>query len=212
MPLRAIQNRSLADQVFEQLSWRGSWQAATCPRVAPSRRAIPGGSVRRQSTRRARGAQTAGANRAIEDFAGRRDQGFGLQTARRPRFAGPHGGTRPRGREVAGVWLAVLEMRAAIAADVARLCALRATDNAIRKRADRHRDRQTCAMPPRRSASFSSRSTLWERAVLGADNLAYQPRLQQSHQRLFTHSDTWPKSGRPTNFVATVFGRRSPKR
>jgi DNA-binding FadR family transcriptional regulator len=80
------------------------------------------------------------------------------------------------GKEVASVWLAVLEMRAAIAADVARLCTLRATENdkkeliaiaADMRHASLRHDSATQRL-------FQLEVHFWERAVQGADNLAYQ--------------------------------------
>ncbi len=75
------------------------------------------------------------------------------------------------GDDVAAIWLAVLEMRAAIAADVARLCALRADE-------DVKRDVLALAQQMKETADeeelFRLDVRFWERLTDGAGNIAYR--------------------------------------
>ena len=191
MPLRAIQNRSLADQVFEQLAGEimaGRYLPAS--RLPAERSLVEVFRVNRHVVREAlkrleqtgllrisQGGETKGL-----DF--KRHAGLDLLALMAEHARG--------GREVAGVWLAVLEMRAAIAADVARLCALRATDN--------DKKELIAIATDMRHASATQRLALevhfWERAVPGADN---GPTSSPSSLIKGTCLDTRPKSGRPTN-------------
>jgi GntR family transcriptional regulator, transcriptional repressor for pyruvate dehydrogenase complex len=75
------------------------------------------------------------------------------------------------GKDVASHWLAVLEMRAAIAADVARLCALRAPRSLKDELLAISSDMRTTTGS---QDLFRMEVQFWERAVHGANNLAYQ--------------------------------------
>jgi GntR family transcriptional regulator, transcriptional repressor for pyruvate dehydrogenase complex len=170
VPLRAIQNRSLADQVFEQLASE-----------IMAERYAPGSSLPAERTL----AEVFGVNRHVVREGLKRleqiglvkiSQGGGTQVLDFKRHAGldllalmaEHA---RGGRDVASVWLAVLEMRAAIAADVARLCALRASKSL-------KQDLMMLAEEMPKTATsqqlFRLEVRFWERAVEGADNLAYQ--------------------------------------
>jgi len=170
LPLRAIQSRSLADQVFEQLAGE-----------IMTERYAPGSSLPAERTL----AEVFGVNRHVVREGLKRleqiglvkiSQGGGTLVLDFKRHAGldllalmaEHA---RGGKDVASVWLAVLEMRAAIGADVARLCALRASRSVKRDLTD-IADR----MPKATSSQqlFRLEVQFWERAVEGADNLAYQ--------------------------------------
>jgi len=170
VPLRAIQNRSLADQVFEQLASE-----------IMAERYSPGSSLPAERTL----AEVFGVNRHVVREGLKRleqiglvkiSQGGGTQVLDFKRHAGldllalmaEHA---RGGRDVASVWLAVLEMRGAIAADVARLCALRASRSLKQDLMNLAE-----AMPKATTSQqlFRLEVIFWERAVEGSDNLAYQ--------------------------------------
>jgi len=170
VPLRAIQNRSLADQVFEQLASEIMAERYASGSSLPAERTL---------------AEVFGVNRHVVREGLKRleqiglvkiSQGGGTQVLDFKRHAGldllalmaEHA---RGGKDVASVWLAVLEMRAAIAADVARLCALRGSSSLKRDLTD-----IVAAMPKAASSQqlFRLEVQFWERAVEGADNLAYQ--------------------------------------
>jgi DNA-binding FadR family transcriptional regulator len=170
VPLRAIQNRSLADQVFEQLASE-----------IMAERYVPGSSLPAERTL----AEVFGVNRHVVREGLKRieqiglvkiSQGGGTQVLDFKRHAGldllalmaEHA---RGGRDVATVWLAVLEMRAAIAADVARLCALRAPKSLKRQLMDLADEMPKAATSQQ---LYRLEVQFWERAVEGADNLAYQ--------------------------------------
>lgn len=170
VPLRAIQNRSLADQVFEQLASE-----------IMTERYAPGSSLPAERTL----AEVFGVNRHVVREGLKRlaqiglvkiSQGGGTLVLDFKRHAGldllalmaEHA---RGGKDVAGVWLAVLEMRATIAADVARLCALRGSKSLKRGLID------IAGQMSRANSSqqlFRLEVQFWERAVEGADNLAYR--------------------------------------
>jgi DNA-binding FadR family transcriptional regulator len=170
VPLRAIQNRSLADQVFEQLAGEIMTERYAPGRSLPAERTL---------------AEVFGVNRHVVREGLKRleqiglvkiSQGGGTQVLDFKQHAGldllaimaehAHGG-----KDVATIWLAVLEMRATIAGDVARLCALRASTSVKRALL-------TIAEEMPRAATsqqlFRLEVQFWERAIEGANNLAYQ--------------------------------------
>ena len=170
MPLRAIQNRSLADQVFEQLAGEimaGRYLPGS--RLPAERSLVEVFGVNRHVVREAlkRLEQIGllkiaqGGETKVLDF--KRHAGLDLLALMAEHARG--------GREVAVVWLSVLEMRAAIAADVARLCALRASDNDKKELMAIATDMRNASGTQR---LFQLEVHFWERAVVGADNLAYQ--------------------------------------
>ena len=168
--LRAIQNRSLADQVFEQLASE-----------IMTERYLPGSSLPAERTL----AEVFGVNRHVVREGLKRleqigllkiTQGGGTQVLDFKRHAGLDllalmAEYARGGKDVATVWLAVLEMRAAIAADVARLCALRAPRSL-------KQDLMNIAQEMPKAATsqqlFQLEVQFWERAVDGAENLAYR--------------------------------------
>ena len=190
MPLRAIHNRSLADQVFEQLA-----------REIVVGRYPPGSSLPAERTL----AVVFGVNRHVVREGLKRLEQIGLLKISQG------GGTKVRdfkrhagldllalmaehatgGRDVAIVWVDVLEMRGAIAADIARLCAERASPE-IKE--------EICAISNemRKAADGASLLRLeqrfWERAVEGAHNLAYRlayNTLIKSAQALGDMAERW---------------------
>ena len=168
--LRAIQNRSLADQVFEQLASE-----------IMTERYLPGSSLPAERTL----AEVFGVNRHVVREGLKRleqigllkiTQGGGTQVLDFKRHAGLDllalmAEYARGGKDVATVWLAVLEMRAVIAADVARLCALRAPRSL-------KQDLMNIAQEMPKAATsqqlFQLEVQFWERAVDGAENLAYR--------------------------------------
>jgi DNA-binding FadR family transcriptional regulator len=170
VPLRAIQNRSLADQVFEQLTSEIMTGRYLPSASLPAERSLVdvfgvNRHVVREALKRLEQIGllkiSQGGETKVLDF--KRHAGLDLLALMAEHARG--------GKDVAVVWLAVLEMRAAIAADVARLCALRATTTL--------KDELVTIASEMRKATgdqrlFQLEVHLWERAVQGADNLAYQ--------------------------------------
>ena len=170
MPLRAVNNRSLTDQVFDQLAAEIMSERYPAGGSLPSERALT---------------EVFGVNRQVVREALKR-----LEQLKLVRIA--HGGTtrvldfRRHARldllalmaehatgsgEVARYHLAVLEMRAAIGADIVRLCALRA-DHQVRG------DLVVLATEMRvardSEALFALDVRFWERLLDGAQNIAYR--------------------------------------
>ncbi|HEX4448117.1 MAG TPA: GntR family transcriptional regulator [Polyangiaceae bacterium] len=170
MPLRALNSRSLTDQVFDQLAAEIMAERYPAGTNLPSERALT---------------EVFGVNRQVVREALKR-----LEQLKLVRIA--HGGAtrvldfKRHARldllalmaehatgsgEVARYQLAVLEMRAAIGVDIVRLCAIRA-DDAIR------RDLVTLAGEMRAAAEpeklFALEVRFWERLLDGADNIAYR--------------------------------------
>lgn len=190
MPLRAIHNRSLADQVFEQLA-----------REIVVGRYPPGSSLPAERTL----ATVFGVNRHVVREGLKRLEQIGLLKISQG------GGTKVRdfkrhagldllalmaehatgGRDVAAVWIDVLEMRGAIAADIARLCAERA--------APEIKDELWAISGEMRKAADGAsllrlEQRFWERAVEGAQNLAYRlayNTLIKSAQALGEMAERW---------------------
>ena len=169
MTLRAVRNLSLADQVFEQLVAEIMEQRYTPGASLPAERAL---------------AEIFGVNRHVVREALKRlaqvglvkiSQGGGTQVLDFRRSAGldmlallaEHAHD---GENAVTYWLAALEMRAAIAADMARLCAQRA-DAQVRK------DVVAIAREMANAAEdelLGLEVRFWERVLDGADNIAYR--------------------------------------
>jgi DNA-binding FadR family transcriptional regulator len=170
VPLRAIHNRSLADQVFEQLAREivvGRYPPAsnlpaerTLSTVfGVNRHVVREGLKRLEQIGLVKISQGGGTK--VLDF--KRHAGLDLLALMAEHATG--------GRDVAKVWVAVFEMRAAIAADIARLCAdrgsasikeeLLAISGEMRKTTDGMH-------------LLRLEQRFWERAVEGAQNLAYR--------------------------------------
>jgi GntR family transcriptional repressor for pyruvate dehydrogenase complex len=170
MPLRAVSNRSLTDQVFDQLAAEIMSERYPSGGSLPSERALT---------------EVFGVNRQVVREALKR-----LEQLKLVRIA--HGGTtrvldfRRHARldllalmaehatgsgEIARYQLAVLEMRAAVGADIVRLCAIRA-DRQVRS------DLVQLATEMRAASDsetlFALEVRFWERLLDGAQNIAYR--------------------------------------
>ncbi len=170
MPLRAIKNRSLPDQVFEQLG-----------REILAGRYEPGASLAAERTL----AQVFGVNRHVVREALKRleqlglvkvSQGGGTKVLDFERHAGVDllvlMAEYARGSETeVAHWLYVLEMRACVAADAARLCAIRGGQDVKEELvAIASQMRQTSST--RELARLDAR--FWECVIDGAGNIAYR--------------------------------------
>lgn len=190
MPLRAIHNRSLADQVFEQLAREiivGRYQpGSSLPAermlatvFGVNRHVVREGLKRLEQIGLLKISQGGGTK--VLDF--KRDAGLDLLALMAEHATG--------GRDVAIVWVSVLEMRAAIAADIARLCAERASRSIKQELltiSDDMRKTEEAAHLLRLEQRF------WDRAVEGAQNLAYRlayNTLIKSAQALGTMAEEW---------------------
>jgi DNA-binding FadR family transcriptional regulator len=169
MPLRAVENTSLADKVFEQLTTEIVSGAYDPGDTIPSERAL---------------SDIFGVNRHVVREAVKRLEQVGLVKVSQG------GGTRVLDfRRTAGLDLlavlaehaealeallplavSALEMRAAIGADVARLCALRA-DEITRGELQMLAERLALST---RAELFAVDQLFWEEVLAGAHNLAYQ--------------------------------------
>jgi len=169
MPLYAINDRSLADQVFDQLV--GEIMAERYPAGAtlPSERTLTevfgvNRHVVREAVKRLEQlgllkTSRGGSTRVLEF---KRRSGLDLLAMMAEHARG--------GEEISRYLLAVLEMRAALGADVVRLCALHATPEI---RAD------LVALSREMAATsdeilFALEIRFWERLLDGADNIAYR--------------------------------------
>jgi GntR family transcriptional regulator, transcriptional repressor for pyruvate dehydrogenase complex len=190
VPLRAIHNRSLADQVFEQLAREivvGRYPAASslpAERTLASvfgvnRHVVREGLKRLEQIGLLKISQGGGTK--VLDF--KRHAGLDLLALMAEHATG--------GRDVAAVWVSVLEMRAAIAADIARLCAERASPS-IKE--------ELVAIAKQMHATDANAQLhllevrFWERAVEGAGNLAYRlafNSLIKSAQAMGTAAEEW---------------------
>jgi GntR family transcriptional regulator, transcriptional repressor for pyruvate dehydrogenase complex len=169
MTLYAINDRSLADQVFDQLV--GEIMAERYPSGAslPSERNLTeifgvNRHVVREAIKRLEQLgllkTSRGGSTKVLDF--KRNAGLDL-LAMMTEYA--------RGEDVARYSLAVLEMRAAIGADIVRLCAEHAAPE-LRK------DLVSIAREMREATSdehlFAIEVRFWDRILDGADNIAYR--------------------------------------
>jgi DNA-binding FadR family transcriptional regulator len=111
------------------------------------------------------------------------------------------------GKDVAAVWVAVLEMRAAIAADIARLCAERAPSSILQELLSISEDM--------RKASSSAKLLrlevrFWDRAVEGAENLAYRlafNSLIKSAQAMGEMAEEWAAAELRANDYRSTIAR-----
>jgi GntR family transcriptional regulator, transcriptional repressor for pyruvate dehydrogenase complex len=170
MPLHAIRSRSLSEQVFEQVAAEIITGRYSPGSQLPAERALTvvfdvNRHVVREALKRLEQIglvriSQGGATKVL-DF--KRHAGLDL-LAIMSEYA-------RAGDDVAAIWLAVLEMRTAIAADLARLCALRATTEV----------KQELVALARQMEATSSEEELfrmdvrfWERLADGAGNIAYR--------------------------------------
>jgi GntR family transcriptional regulator, transcriptional repressor for pyruvate dehydrogenase complex len=170
MPLHAIRSRSLSEQVFEQVAAEiitGHYPPGS---QLPAERALTmvfdvNRHVVREALKRLEQIGlvkiSQGGGTKVLDF--KRHAGLDL-LAVMSEYA-------RAGDDVATIWLAVLEMRAAIAADLARLCALRATTEVkqdllalVRQMREITNDEEL----------FRTEVRFWERLADGAGNIAYR--------------------------------------
>jgi DNA-binding FadR family transcriptional regulator len=190
LPLRAIHNQSLADQVFEQLAREivvGRYAAGSslpaerllATVFGVNRHVVREGLKRLEQIGLIKISQGGGTK--VLDF--KRHAGLDLLALMAEHATG--------GRDVAAVWVSVLEMRAAIATDVARLCAERAP-------ATIRAELVTIAAEMRKtqvsSQLFRLEVRFWDRAVEGAQNLAYRlafNSLIKSAQAMGSQAEEW---------------------
>jgi len=170
MALRVIHSRSLADQVFEQLASEIlSGRCAVGSNLPAERKLVEAFEVNRHVVREA-------LKRLEQVGLIKISQGGGTKVADFTRHAGldllalmaDYANT---GADTLTYWLAVHEMRLANAADVARLCALRATPElkqeilSIARQMSESRDR---------AELFALELRFWDRMLEGAQNIAYR--------------------------------------
>jgi GntR family transcriptional repressor for pyruvate dehydrogenase complex len=170
MPLHAIRSRSLSEQVFEQLAAE-IITGRYAPGVnLPAERTLTGVfDVNRHVVREA-------LKRLEQIGLVKVSQGGGTKVLDFKRHAGldllaimsEHARA---GDDVAVIWLAVLEMRAAIAADLARLCAERAGDDVKEDVLALARQMKATSDP---AELFRLDVRFWERVADGAGNIAYR--------------------------------------
>ena len=170
MPLHAIRSRSLSEQVFEQVAAEIITGRYAPGSHLPAERALTlVFDVNRHVVREAlKRLEQIGLVKISRKAAGRgcsTSSGTPASTCSRSCRSTPGLATTWRR------WLAVLEMRAAIAADLARLCALRAGD-------DVKQDLLALARQMKETSSedelFRLDVRFWERLADGADNIAYR--------------------------------------
>jgi DNA-binding FadR family transcriptional regulator len=190
LPLRAIHSRSLADQVFEQLAREivvGRYAAGSslpaerllATVFGVNRHVVREGLKRLEQIGLIKISQGGGTK--VLDF--KRHAGLDLLALMAEHATG--------GRDVAAVWVAVLEMRAAIATDVARLCAERAPSTI---RAELVAIAAEMRKTQVSSHLFRLEVRFWDRAVEGAQNLAYRlafNSLIKSAQAMGSQAEEW---------------------
>jgi GntR family transcriptional repressor for pyruvate dehydrogenase complex len=169
MALRAVGERSLGDQVFDQLAAEiMSERYAPGAALPPERSLAEIFKVNRHVVREALKrleqlgliAITRGGGAEVSDF--KRTAGLDL-LAMMAEHA--HGG------EVDKYIVSVLEMRALIGADVVRLCALRASPEVREQLVSIAATMRTASSD---QALFALEVRFWERLLDGADNIAYR--------------------------------------
>lgn len=169
MPLQPIRSRSLSDQVFEQLVSEILAGRYAPGSVLPAERALSEAfDVNRHVVREAlkRMEQlglvkvSQGGGTKVLDFT--RHAGLDLLALM---AEGARGGA-----DVFRYWLAVLEMRAAIGADLSRLCALRASAEVRADLLAISEQMQSAA----EEQLFALEVRFWDRMLDGADNIAYR--------------------------------------
>jgi GntR family transcriptional repressor for pyruvate dehydrogenase complex len=170
MPLRAVQERSLGDQVFDQLA--GEIMAERYARgvALPPERTLSeifrvNRHVVREALKRLEQVGLITISRAggaeVTDF--KRRAGLDLLALMAEHA---HGGD-----EANKYLLSVLEMRALIGVDVVRLCALRANEEV---KGDLVSIAAAMRSAPSDEALFALEVRFWERLLDGADNIAYR--------------------------------------
>lgn len=170
MPLEAVKNRSLADQVFAQLATEIVGSRYEPGAALPSERELAevfgvNRHVVREALKRLAQASLVkiaqGGHTRVLDY--KRHAGLEMLAL----FAEYANGNE----QVIGHWFAVLEMRASMAAEVARLCALRASPE-LRQELVEITEKMSASTDSQEIYTLEVR--FWERALEGADNIAYQ--------------------------------------
>lgn len=170
MPLEAVKNRSLADQVFAQLATEIVGARYRPGAALPSERELAevfgvNRHVVREALKRLAQANLVkiaqGGHTRVLDY--KRHAGLEMLALLADYASGDE--------QVVGHWFAVLEMRAAMAAEVARLCALRASPQ-LRKELVEITSLMQASQDSQELYTLEVR--FWERAIDGADNLAYR--------------------------------------
>ncbi|MDB4974027.1 MAG: GntR family transcriptional regulator [Myxococcaceae bacterium] len=170
MPLEAVQNRSLADQVFAQLATEIVGSRYEPGAALPSERELAevfgvNRHVVREALKRLAQANLVkiaqGGHTRVLDY--KRHAGLELLAL----FAEYASGQE----HIIGYWFSVLEMRAAMAADVVRLCALRASP-ALKQELVEITHNMEASSDVQEVYTLEVR--FWDRVLDGADNLAYR--------------------------------------
>jgi DNA-binding FadR family transcriptional regulator len=170
MPLEAVKNRSLADQVFAQLATEIVGSRYEPGAALPSERELAevfgvNRHVVREALKRLAQASLVkiaqGGHTRVLDY--KRHAGLEMLAL----FAEYANGNE----QVIGHWFAVLEMRASMAAEVVRLCALRASPE-LRQELVEIAEKMSTSADSQEIYTLEVR--FWERALEGADNIAYQ--------------------------------------
>jgi GntR family transcriptional repressor for pyruvate dehydrogenase complex len=170
MPLVPVLNRSLADQVFDQIATEiVTGRYGPDDTLPPEKELAEVFGVNRQAVREALRRLshaklvqvTQGGRTRVLDF--QEQAGLDLLSIMSERVR--------EGAETTRFWVSLLELRAACAADVVRLCAERATE-AIRS--DLVAIADEMARMTNESTIFALDVRFWRRVNDGADNLAYR--------------------------------------
>jgi DNA-binding FadR family transcriptional regulator len=170
MPLHAIRSRSLSEQVFEQVAAEIITGRYAPGSLLPAERALTvvfdvNRHVVREALKRLEQIGlvkiSQGGGTKVLDF--KRHAGLDLLAIMSEYARG--------GDDVAAIWLAVLEMRAAIAADLARLCALRATQDVKQSLVAITEQMQNTS---NENELFRLDVRFWEQLADGAGNIAYR--------------------------------------
>jgi DNA-binding FadR family transcriptional regulator len=174
VPLHAIRPRSLSEQVFEQLAAEIITGVYTPGAQLPAERALTdvfdvNRHVVREALKRLEQIGlvkiSQGGGTRVLDF--KRHAGLDLLAIMSEHARG--------GDDVAAIWLAVLEMRAAIAADLVRLCAERASTEAKAEMVAMARKMKAMAEQGATAEEIFRQDVLfWELLADGAANIAYR--------------------------------------
>ena len=170
MALQAVRNRSLADQVFAQLATEIVGSRYEAGAALPSERELAevfgvNRHVVREALKRLAQANlvriTQGGHTRVLDY--KRHAGLELLAL----FAEYANGQE----QLIGYWFSVLEMRTCMAADVARLCALRASPELKQELLE-----ITAMMQATTDTQeiYTLELRFWDRVLEGADNMAYR--------------------------------------
>ncbi|MGO9837317.1 MAG: FadR/GntR family transcriptional regulator [Polyangiaceae bacterium] len=170
MSLRAVENQSLADKIFEQLGAEIVTGRYAPGASLPAERALSeifrvNRHVVREALKRLEQvglvAIAQGGSTKVLDYL--RHAGLDLLGILSEHARG--------GEDVAHYWLSILEMRAAVATDVARLCALRGSQ-AVKD--DLRAIARQMSVAADDDVLFALEVRFWERMLDGANNVAYR--------------------------------------